>query len=221
MRKKIFLLFLILYYCSDGYAQQRDSTINTDTLFYQLYGDTADAADWTDTPNLISQTTPQWIACRDKKWDWSSRDMNLCNQNPYVLIFHDDFKKFDENMWFTRNGSGFDWDGWNSDGAKGRSGICLSPWNGGDDDSFVLTGQQLYLRENVKVENENLIIATRPLNKSHGWIKGNPWWWPHGPGYAGYYDQYFNYSSGRAQTSWAFSRGENFSGGGIALARCA
>ena len=213
-------MFLCWCFSSDGYAQQRDSTINTDTLFYQLYGDTADAADWTDAPNLISQTTSQWIACRDKKWDWSSRDMNLCNQNPYVLIFHDDFKKFDENMWFTRNGSGFEWDGWNSDGGEGNSGVCLDPKNRDDTDpekhkKYVVSGQQLYLKDNVKIEKENLIIATRPLNKSYGWIEGNSHMWPWGPGIKGYYEQYFNYSSGRAQTSWAFSRGENFSGGGI------
>jgi hypothetical protein len=220
MRINLFLLLLAWLYCSEGYSQQRDSTMNTDTLYYQLYSDTSDAADWTDTSNSIFVTTNQWIACRDKKWDWSDREINLCNENPYVLIFHDDFKKFDENMWFTKNSNGFEWDGWNSDGGEGKSGVCLNPWDPNNPDpeeheDYIMSGQQLYLRENVKVENENLIIATKPLNKSYGWIKGNSHMWPWGPGIPGYYEQYFNYSSGRAQTSWAFSRGENWSGGGI------
>ncbi|MCC7297159.1 MAG: family 16 glycosylhydrolase [Bacteroidia bacterium] len=208
MRKRLnitFILFIVI--CNSISAQERDSTLNTDTMFYYLYSDTADWEDFKDDsilPNgTIFQTTGQRKACRDKVWKFASANFNLCNENPYVLIFHDEFKTFDENMWFQKNSYGLDWNWWNSD-AAGK--LCV------DD---PMKGQQLYMRENVATENGNLMIKTRPISWAVPWCGKSNSMWPWGSSCADYHNENFYYTSGRAQTSWAFSRGEDFSGDGI------
>lgn len=200
-------MLIVFSLCSNPlFAQERDSTINTDSMYYYLYSDTADWEDFLGDSILsdgsIFQTHTQRIACRDKKWKSASNDFNLCNENPYVLIFHDDFNKFDENMWFQKNPYGFDWDWWNSDGP----GLCAEN---------KMKGQQLYMRENVATENGNLIIKTRPVNWAVPWCGNSNSMWPWGNTCDSYHNENFYYTSGRAQTSWAFSRGEDFTGDGM------
>ncbi|MBL7812220.1 MAG: family 16 glycosylhydrolase [Bacteroidetes bacterium] len=214
--KQLIVLLLVTIFLSPGntQCQDRDSMLNTDSMYYQMYTDTSD---WID---FIADTTNNAMAsqlknCTDKTWKRRDPGFNLCNTNPYVLIFHDKFNTLDENMWFQRNGAGFDWDWWNSDN---YSGLCLEPNSPGYyDGRNNMQGQQLYMRDNVRADNGYLKIDTKPVAWAVPWCgNGNSRFIYNAQDCTDNYRNvnYF-YTSGRAQTTWAFSRGENFTGDGL------
>ena len=151
MRILFFILSILLI--SPGVIKAQGSGVSKkmDSMFIILYNDTSDSEDFEPDTSLSTQfLTPS--PCKDKIWEYSDKKINLCNENPYLLIFNDEFQTFDENMWFKKNAEGsFDWDYWNTD--KPGFDICED----------LQAGQQIYLRKNVYNKNNFLAIKTNSI----------------------------------------------------------
>ncbi len=241
MKIKHFVILGALYVCCSFplMGQERDSMINTDSMYYEMYSDTSDYLDAiqsedTSLSSPMASAYTRWRACVDHTKE-NFRNYHLCNGGPYVRIFSDEFNTLNSEMWFKKNGDFYDWNNWVSDAwpdAKppcGKKNIITGKYDDvgldGPDDADV--GQQLYRKENVFVSNGILNIQTKkmpstftiPTCKSAFW----PWTGPcqdgNGVITGPIVSKHFDFTSGRAQTTWAFSRLpngiENFDGGGL------